>query len=182
MRAAVLLLPFALGCTRAATKTPAMSVRAAWEPTTLGAPRPAGFGVTGGNTVHVSAERRAFVDGWTPGSALVLVADGRAYGFDREGPRTLGFELDVGLGGAYRPAGWPVEFALTGGYGFFRAPLATAIGPMRFLGGRPAFGAAALFTDKSGAQVRLALDVRCYSTVVWEGCSFGPSAGGGWSW
>jgi hypothetical protein len=167
----------------AAAEEAAWGARVGWERTNLGAARNVGFGVTGGHTIRGGVERVLL----RPGVWIVSgLGEGRVYGFEIDGPRTIGVELDVGLR-LERPLlpsflDLPLRVGTLVSLGAFRAPLATAIGRTRFLGVRPAFEIGGAYAWRSGAEVRLAAGCRLYSTLVWSGCSWSGSALAGWSW
>jgi hypothetical protein len=154
------------------------SARVGWETTSLGDARPDGFGTSGGHTIRLGIERTLIHPGAWAGA---VIGDWRLYGFERPGERTIGTEVDVGAR-IERTFDASIRLGALASVGAFRAPFATAIGPVRFLGIRPAFEAGGAYMWRSGAEVRAAAGCRLYSTLVWTGCSWTGSVSAGWSW
>lgn len=164
-------------------KAPRWSVRAGWEYTSLGDARPDGFGVTGGSTVRAGVDIALMRGGIT---SVVGIADARSFGFADERARTMGVELDLGAAVVRRVHiaplfEQPLAIGLTASVGVFRSPLETAIGRMRFVGIRPAFGVLVGYTFGSGFGLRADGGCRLYSTLVWTGCAWGFAVSGTYS-
>jgi hypothetical protein len=159
------------------------TARAGWEFTSLGAPRPTGFGVTGGHTVRLGVERVVVrIEPWSFSTAI----DVRSYGFADEGPRTMGAEVDAGvrIERAVKLPWFDEPFRVGGlvSYGGFRAPLATAVGVVRFNGLRPAIELAVGYVQRSGARIAVGGGCRFYATLVWSDYVCAAHATGGWTW
>lgn len=175
-----LLLCLALsGCAASpAARHRPWTVSLGWQETRLGG-NP--FEASGGHTVVLRGSRD--VARWSAGTIDIrLQPEGAARVWGLEyGGRWVGFEIDAGGRFRVRPNGWPVEASLYATYGFSRAPLMTAIGPMRFLAARPAFGLGLSYEyDWIGA--RIDVETRCYSSIVWDGCTVAPGISGLFSW
>lgn len=153
-----------------------------WSYTALGTPRPEGFGVTGGNTALVSLRRRVWAPAWGSFDASLVW---RGYGFEQEGPRTVGVELDAGLVLTRRLFGIGENNGLVwigASVGGYRAPFSTAIGRYRWFGVRPSLDVGIRVAAKDGWTVDASCNLRRYDVLVWQGWSVSASVLGGWSW
>lgn len=155
---------------------------AGWSYTSLGAPQPDGYGTTGGNTALVSLRRSLARPAW---GSLDASAIWRGYGFEQDGARTVGIEMDAGLIASRRVVGLGDNAGLVwlgASVGGYRSPFATAIGRYRWFGVRPSFDLGLRITAKDGWTVDASCNVRRYDVLVWSGWSVSAAVLGGWSW
>lgn len=170
-------------------ETARWTARVTREFTLLGDPSSDGFGTTGGLTLRGGVERVVLRPSeW---ASLALTLDARCFGFDLDGPRTVGAEGDAGaaLAGSFAVPILGLKGSIGAGAsaGAYRNPLATAVrldgtNRLRFVGWRPAAEIFLSIAHPSGGAVRLSAAGRYYSTPVWSGFAWNIGAGGSWSW